>query len=99
MTTKEAAANGGQPTDSGEVQCGNGWVRFPDGSYGVADDEEDGAFALPGETYNKLYDHQRAGILWMHSLHLQGAGIGGILADDMGLGKVSLWSRKCRFCC
>ncbi|PAA89571.1 hypothetical protein BOX15_Mlig019690g1, partial [Macrostomum lignano] len=42
-------------------------------------------FSLCRPLFDKLYDHQRAGISWLYSLHK--AGKGGILADDMGLGK------------
>ncbi|EEA04716.1 SNF2 family N-terminal domain-containing protein [Cryptosporidium muris RN66] len=35
--------------------------------------------------WNALYDHQKEGVLWFWSLHINGTG--GILADEMGLGK------------
>jgi len=41
---------------------------------------------LPAQLYQRLYPHQRVGVQWMASLHR--GGIGGILGDDMGLGKV-----------
>jgi len=41
---------------------------------------------LPTQLYQRLYPHQRIGVQWMASLHR--GGIGGILGDDMGLGKV-----------
>ncbi|KAL7519882.1 hypothetical protein ACHAWX_004636 [Stephanocyclus meneghinianus] len=41
---------------------------------------------LPFSTYQKLYQHQRIGIQWIASLH-RNTIKGGILADDMGMGK------------
>lgn len=38
------------------------------------------------ELSRKLYPHQVEGVKWLWRLHQ--AGTGGILADDMGLGKV-----------
>ena len=40
---------------------------------------------LPESIQNRLMDHQRIGVKWLHSLFLSGSG--GILGDDMGLGK------------
>jgi SNF2 family DNA or RNA helicase len=40
---------------------------------------------LPAPLRNRLMDHQRIGVRWLHSLFLSGSG--GILGDDMGLGK------------
>jgi SNF2 family DNA or RNA helicase len=40
---------------------------------------------IPAQLYDKLYDHQKIGVQWLASLHMKG--IGGILGDDMGLGK------------
>jgi SNF2 family DNA or RNA helicase len=40
---------------------------------------------LPDPLRNRLMDHQRIGVRWLHSLFLSGSG--GILGDDMGLGK------------
>lgn len=42
-------------------------------------------FSLPDGLYNQLFSFQRQGVQWMASLHK--AGIGGILGDDMGMGK------------
>ena len=42
---------------------------------------------LPAELYQRLYPHQKIGVQWMASMHR--GGVGGILGDDMGLGKVS----------
>ncbi|CAG5118101.1 unnamed protein product [Candidula unifasciata] len=59
-----------------------------------ADGDEDGdhemkslgnGFLLHTKLHEKLYRHQKEGVLWMWSLFLLGKG--GILADDMGLGK------------
>lgn len=40
---------------------------------------------LPGPLYKQLYSFQRVGVQWMATLHANG--IGGILGDDMGMGK------------
>ncbi|XP_050410492.1 DNA excision repair protein ERCC-6-like [Patella vulgata] len=42
-------------------------------------------FYLYKDLYNRLYTHQKEGILWMWTLHKRKKG--GILGDDMGLGK------------
>ncbi|XP_064613220.1 DNA excision repair protein ERCC-6-like [Liolophura sinensis] len=42
-------------------------------------------FYLYKDLYEKLYSHQKAGVLWLWGLHQKGKG--GILGDDMGLGK------------
>ncbi len=48
-----------------------------------------------GELAKKLYAHQVDGVKWLW--RLQETGSGGILADDMGLGKVSV--SHCAFYC
>lgn len=40
---------------------------------------------LPVAMQNRLMDHQKIGVRWLHSLYLNNSG--GILGDDMGLGK------------
>lgn len=40
---------------------------------------------LPDALEERLMDHQKVGVRWLHSLYLSGSG--GILGDDMGLGK------------
>lgn len=45
--------------------------------------------ALPQPLATKLFAHQTYGVNWMFNLFSSG-GKGGILADDMGLGKVGL---------
>jgi hypothetical protein len=42
-------------------------------------------YKLPARIFNKLYPHQRYGLIWLWSLRCRGTG--GILGDDMGLGK------------
>jgi len=42
-------------------------------------------FSIPSVLYEKLYDFQKDGVAWMAGLHLPK--IGGILGDDMGMGK------------
>jgi len=46
-------------------------------------------FKIPADIYNKLYDYQKEGILWMWQKHstITNGIQGGILGDDMGLGK------------
>ena len=43
------------------------------------------AFSVPAELYDRMYGHQREGVRWLWGLH-QGD-MGGILGDDMGMGK------------
>ncbi|XP_024007078.1 protein CHROMATIN REMODELING 24 isoform X2 [Eutrema salsugineum] len=43
------------------------------------------SYTLRGKIATMLYPHQREGLKWLWSLHIQGKG--GILGDDMGLGK------------
>lgn len=43
------------------------------------------AFSVPAELYKRMYPHQREGVRWLWGLH-QGD-MGGILGDDMGMGK------------
>lgn len=40
---------------------------------------------IPSSLYDQLFDHQRSGVAWMAGLHTQK--IGGLLGDDMGMGK------------
>ncbi|CAH2043598.1 unnamed protein product [Thlaspi arvense] len=56
--------------------------------------EDEGSITLPGPKFSyklvgkiatMLYPHQREGLKWLWSLHIQEKG--GILGDDMGLGK------------
>lgn len=42
---------------------------------------------LPSEVKHRLYRHQHDGVKWLHALHFYHSG-GGILGDDMGLGRV-----------
>ena len=46
---------------------------------------ERGEFRLDGKVASKLYPHQVDGVKWLWNLHLLKRG--GILGDDMGLGK------------
>eukprot|EP00934_Nitzschia_sp_Nitz4_P000501 Nitzschia sp. Nitz4//scaffold174_size87051//2661//6007//NITZ4_005097-RA/size87051-augustus-gene-0.66-mRNA-1//-1//CDS//3329538836//501//frame0 len=40
---------------------------------------------VPNQLFKSLYDHQKEGVAWMAGLYNQG--IGGLLGDDMGMGK------------
>jgi SNF2 family DNA or RNA helicase len=42
-------------------------------------------FRIPASLYNRLFDHQKDGVAWMAGLH--SPGVGGLLGDDMGMGK------------
>lgn len=48
--------------------------------------DAEGAGSVYTEAWNRLHEYQQHGVRWMQGLHREGAG--GILADDMGLGKV-----------
>jgi hypothetical protein len=60
----------------------------------VTDDEElqeesvefEGGLVVPAAIWNRLYVYQQVGIKWLWELHCQE--VGGILGDEMGLGKV-----------
>lgn len=41
---------------------------------------------LPQSIFSKLFEHQRVGVAWMHNLFKKS--MGGVLGDDMGMGKV-----------
>eukprot|EP01031_Cornospumella_fuschlensis_P051339 gene51339-62779_t len=41
--------------------------------------------SLPNAILSKLFDHQRVGVAWMHNLFKKN--MGGVLGDDMGMGK------------
>jgi DNA excision repair protein ERCC-6 len=45
---------------------------------------------VPGDVYRRLFDYQRTGVKWLWELHAQRAG--GIIGDEMGLGKVRCFS-------
>lgn len=53
-----------------------------------AEQQELPTLALPDQLREKLFTHQHYGVNWMFNLFNQNEK-GGILADDMGLGKVS----------
>jgi DNA excision repair protein ERCC-6 len=40
---------------------------------------------VPAKLFQRLFDHQKAGVVWMAGLHCEK--IGGLLGDDMGMGK------------
>ena len=42
-------------------------------------------FRIPASLYNRLFDHQKDGVAWMAGLH--SSRVGGLLGDDMGMGK------------
>jgi SNF2 family DNA or RNA helicase len=42
-------------------------------------------FRIPEKLYGQLFEHQQDGVSWMAGLHCQG--VGGLLGDDMGMGK------------
>jgi SNF2 family DNA or RNA helicase len=42
-------------------------------------------FRIPAKLYGQLFEHQQDGVSWIAGLHCQG--IGGLLGDDMGMGK------------
>ncbi|KAJ3135695.1 DNA excision repair protein ERCC-6-like [Geranomyces variabilis] len=47
--------------------------------------ELNNSYRLPSELYNRLFPHQRQGVAWMWGLNQKR--MGGILGDDMGMGK------------
>ncbi|KAJ3188287.1 DNA excision repair protein ERCC-6-like [Gaertneriomyces sp. JEL0708] len=60
----------------------DGWFRnSSEGYYQLP-----GLYRLPSHIYERLFPHQREGVKWMWSLH-GSVDMGGILGDDMGMGK------------
>ena len=56
---------------------------------GDDEDEEDHGLPplpLPAALEQRMFPHQREGVQWLYNLHHRE--LGGILGDDMGLGKV-----------
>jgi len=45
-----------------------------------------GKIVVPADAWQQLHEHQREGVTWLWGLHKNG--IGGVLGDTMGLGKV-----------
>ncbi|PAA88723.1 hypothetical protein BOX15_Mlig019797g3, partial [Macrostomum lignano] len=75
-------------------------VRLEDGGSDIGDDFNDEsddspmqleglpdglAFALPRKVWQSLFPYQRVAVRWLRELHSQG--VGGIMGDQMGLGK------------
>ena len=44
----------------------------------------DGGYVLPGRIWDRLFGYQKTSVKWMWELHCQN--VGGIIADEMGLG-------------
>ena len=42
-------------------------------------------FSLPEKIYERLFEHQKKGVVWLYNLYKNKKG--GLLGDDMGLGK------------
>lgn len=53
----------------------------------INDNDEllNGGLRIPADIWNRLYPYQREGVSWLWGLHRHG--VGGILGDEMGLGK------------
>ena len=86
---------GGGEGTSGRVD-GNNSAGVGDGSNGgvaPADPDPDvtfdGGLCVPHNIWSRMFDYQRTGLQWMWELHTQR--VGGILGDEMGLGKVRGW--------
>jgi DNA excision repair protein ERCC-6 len=86
-TAARAKVNSRKDQTERELDEANGddveeWYRpcptFPD-------TEMENGYRMPGDIYPILYDYQKTGVKWLWELHEQK--IGGILADQMGLGK------------
>lgn len=63
----------------------------------ATESEKPPAFSVPAELYKRMYPHQREGVRWLWGLH-QGD-MGGILGDDMGMGKTFQVSVRYRLSC
>ncbi|KAJ3282812.1 DNA excision repair protein ERCC-6-like [Borealophlyctis nickersoniae] len=65
-----------------KVKANDGW--YPNGPTGFH--ELAGGYKLPSDTYTKMFPHQHEGVKWMWKLFGDDQ-MGGILGDDMGMGK------------
>ena len=78
-----------QEQDEGTVWCRNsknGSFRLNGSCTSISGNDVWPNMELNPKFYQNLYPHQRIGIQWLASMHCKR--VGGILGDDMGLGKV-----------
>lgn len=82
-----SSRNADEPTNSAWKHDGATDEYHLSGSGGSEECVQWPSLRVPAALYRRLFPHQRVGVQWMGSLHAGGVG-GGILGDDMGLGKV-----------
>jgi len=51
-------------------------------------------FSLPAKIYERLFEHQKKGVIWLYNLYRNRRG--GVLGDDMGLGKTVQVATLCK---
>ena len=51
-------------------------------------------FYLPEKIYERLFEHQKKGVVWLYNLYKERKG--GVLGDDMGLGKTVQVAALCK---
>lgn len=51
-------------------------------------------FSLPEHIYERLFEHQKKGVIWLYNLYRDKKG--GVLGDDMGLGKTVQVASLCK---
>jgi len=51
-------------------------------------------FSLPAKIYERLFEHQKKGVIWLYNLYRKKKG--GVLGDDMGLGKTVQVATLCK---
>lgn len=51
-------------------------------------------FSLPAKIYERLFEHQKTGVIWLYNLYRNKKG--GVLGDDMGLGKTVQVATLCK---
>lgn len=73
-----------------EASTGSAWCLDKDKKdYFLDETKNDDAIwpriRVPNDLYERLYSHQKVGVQWIASMHTKK--IGGILGDDMGMGK------------
>ena len=51
-------------------------------------------FCLPEKIYERLFEHQKKGVVWLYNLYKERKG--GVLGDDMGLGKTVQVAALCK---
>ena len=76
----------GQPTDDADADADADAAGDSNAGRFVGYVETDYGTEVDKHAWDTLFDYQREGVRWMYDLYQRG--VGGILGDEMGLGKV-----------